>query len=103
MFFWFWLWQCAEQQRYFYKVKRNLWLLKKLGMKMEESETLSEYAERIKESVPETINLEFVEAYEEVIYAGREIEGELMHRVEEEEKKLWRAVRKKYGRGFRRV
>ena len=93
----------SEQQRYFYKVKRNLWLLKKLGMKMEESETLAEYAERIKESVPETINLEFVEAYEEVIYAGREIEGELMHRVEEEEKKLWRAVRKKYGRGFRRV
>lgn len=93
----------SEEQRYFYKVKRNLWLLKNLGMKMEESETITEYTTRIKESVPVTISLGFLEEYEEVIYGGRGVEAELMRRVEEEEKKLWRAIRKKYGRGFRRV
>lgn len=93
----------SEKQRYFYKIRRNLWLLKKLGMKMNETETLAEYAERISDFLPQTVSIGFLSAYEEVIYADREINEELMRQTESEEKKLWRVLMAKYSPRVKRL
>ena len=73
----------SKDKKYYYKVTRNLKLLGKLGFKMRDTETLTEFLERVKETEQFTVNLDFVQSYEEVIYGDKEIDNQIIATVDE--------------------
>ncbi|MBO5388315.1 MAG: DUF4129 domain-containing protein, partial [Lachnospiraceae bacterium] len=73
----------SKEKRYYYKVARNLKLLGKHGFKMKDTETLTEFLERVKEAEQLTAKLDFVQSYEEVIYGDKEIDNQIISTVDE--------------------
>ncbi|MCR5122698.1 MAG: transglutaminase domain-containing protein [Ruminococcus sp.] len=85
---------CREKFRYL--TQQNLRLLGYLGLKMNEGETLSEFAERIEGTDSEEIkkNTGFIEIYETVLYSDREIDGSDVLSAEEIHRALRELVKK---------
>lgn len=73
----------SKEKRYYYKVARNLKLLGKLGFKMKDTETLTEFLEQVREAEQLTAKLDFVQSYEEVIYGDKEIDNQIIATVDE--------------------
>lgn len=82
-------------QKYVTEVKRNLWLLKKVGYKRETFETLSELQEKISKELPEVFATKqdwyFLRAYEEYLYGDKEVSESLLKSTitKREEVLLW--------------
>ncbi len=71
----------SVEQKYVTEVKRNLWLLEKLGYRREASETLSELQDKIREEFPEVFgtkqDLQFLTVYEEYLYGETKVTEQL--------------------------
>ncbi len=71
-----------DTEKFLTDVKKNLWLLEKLGYKRLPSETLDELEERIGKDAPKlsggTRRLVFIQVYQEYIYRSMTIEKEML-------------------------
>ena len=81
----------SRREKVRYLFQRILRILRRMGLKIRNGETLSEFAERAKRTVPQ-MNPEFISVYEEVIYGEREVSEEDVKLFEEETaalRRLW--------------
>ncbi|MBP5256504.1 MAG: hypothetical protein J6Z80_05550, partial [Clostridia bacterium] len=92
----------SAHDRFMYLTRQNFRFLGHLGFKMEQGETLSEFADRVSGSGREDIRelLGFVPVWETVLYSDREITEEDIGRSESINSAL-RALVKKRGLRFR--
>ncbi len=85
----------SVEQKYVTEVKRNLWLLERLGYKRETSETLSELQDKISKEFSEVFHskqdLYFLTAYEEYLYGETMVTKQLLKSTvsKREEVLLW--------------
>lgn len=85
------------ENKFLVEVRRNLWLLTRLGYKREEAETLSELQDRIREDIPELFEskgeLVFFKGYEEYLYRSNIITEEVLQNTIKERKELLSLVK----------
>lgn len=93
----------SAEQKYVAEVKRNLWVLAKVGFKREDSETLSELQSRITKELPEVFtdrkDWHFLTVYEEFLYGEAQVSADLLKEATAKrgEVLLWlKAENKKY-------
>lgn len=79
-------------EKYHWMVKRNLNMVRKLGYKMSETETLDEFSHRIQKA---NIKLEFIRGYEAVVYGDKAIHHEMLISVDQEYKELLELLKEK--------
>lgn len=85
----------TEEQKYVAEVRRNLWILEKIGYKRAESETLYELKKRIERENPDLFaaeqDWEFLNGYEEYLYRGEKADNGLLECTlsKREELLLW--------------
>ena len=77
-----------EKQKCVVEIRRNLKILEKLEMKIDDRETLTEFETRIETELPAEVKLQFIEDYEKVLYGNQCVDGEMMRRVLEEQAQL---------------
>lgn len=90
--------QISEQ--FFVEIRKNLWMLTRLGLTRGEAETIHEFKDRVLEKLKEETNcgFAFLTSYEEVLYGGREITPDMLQSVSRE-----RAVCMQWVRNRRRA
>jgi len=94
-----------EKQKYAAEIMRNLKILSKLGMKIDNRETLAEFKMRIESELPEEVSLRFIEDYEKVLYGNRCVDEEMMRTALDEQEQLMGVFkeRKRWGYVWYRV
>lgn len=85
----------SVQEKYRLKVKRNLKLLGVLGMKLSETETLAEYRSRVDAKLKDSVRLEFIADYEDVIYGDRDANEMLVNNADKQYGELLIYLKKK--------
>lgn len=90
--------QVSEQ--FFVEIRKNLWMLTRLGLRREDAETIQEFKDRVQAKLTENTGceFEFLAFYEEVLYGGKEITPAMLQCVSGE-----RAVCMQWVRNHRRA
>ena len=78
----------SMEDKFIVEVKRNLWLLSFLGYVRRDDETIAELQQRVKENLPEDLNLQYMTFYEEQRYGSWTITEEMLEITKEEHKQL---------------
>lgn len=83
------------RDKFIFNVKKNLYLLEKLGLRIENGETLSEFNVRIQDEFLrlEREKLSFILEYEEVIYSNKNVTETMLALVCNEQAKMIKYVR----------
>ena len=76
------------EEKYHIKVKRNIKLLGAFGMRISDTETLSDYNDRINDFFDNEIQLSFLNVHEEIIYGNKVIDYKLIENVDGQYKEL---------------
>ena len=94
-----------EKQKYVVEIMRNLKILGKLGMKIDDRETLAEFAMRIVPELPAEVRMRFIEDYEKILYGNRCVDQEMMRMTLDEQAQLLEILkeRKRWGYVWYRV
>jgi len=94
-----------EKQKYVVEIMRNLKILGKLGMKIDDRETLAEFETRIAPELSAEVRLRFIEDYEKVLYGNRCVDGKMMQKALDEQAQLLKILkeRKRWGYVWYRV
>lgn len=82
----------SMEQQYLFEVKKNLWLLARLGLRRAAEETLQEFAEHATEKLGQGLTIEcswqWVQSYEEYLYGSAEATEEIRCLVLQEREQL---------------
>lgn len=75
------------EDKYLLMIKKNFRLLRAFGLELSETETITEYAGRIKIIEGEAVSYDFLNEYEQVIYGNRIVDDKMLGKAEEQYKK----------------
>lgn len=77
----------SVEDKYLLMIKKNFRLLRAFGLELSETETITEYAGRIKIIEGEAVSYDFLNEYEQVIYGNRIVDDKMLGKAEEQYKK----------------
>lgn len=91
-----WTWE----EKYLLEIKKNFELMSVFGAELSETETVTEYADRIKAQESGLELGDFFEDYEQVIYGNRGVDEKLFKTVEKQHEKMLLCLKEKSVLGY---